>query len=89
MAEGSPKNSFENKCSVLSDLWMTYRFDKKFADFIEYNDIGLPLAFVIAEDLVKPAPQAKAMVEETYELLLAALDREDGDYESFDDLMLG
>lgn len=89
MAEGSPENSFTNKCAVLSDLWMTYRFDKQFEDFVSYNDIGLPLAFLVAEELVKPAPQAKAMVEETYSLLLAALDKEDGDFESLDDLMLG
>jgi len=89
MAEGSPQNSFENKCNVLSDLWMTYRFDKKFEDFVSYNDIGLPLAFLVSEELVKPNPQAKSMVEETYDLLLAALDKEDGEFESFDDLMLG
>jgi len=89
MAEGSPQNSFDNKCAVLSDLWMQYRFDKQFEDFVSYNDIGLPLAFLVSEELVKPNPQAKSMVEETYDLLLAALDKEDGDFESFDDLMLG
>ena len=89
MAEGSPQNSFDNKCTVLSDLWMQYRFDKQFEDFVSYNDIGLPLAFLISEELVKPSSQAKSMVEETYDLLLAALSKEDGDFESFDDLMLG
>ena len=89
MAEGSPQNSFENKCNVLSDLWMQYRFDKQFEDFVSYNDIGLPLAFLISEELVNAKPQAKSMVEETYDLLLAALGKEDGEFESFDDLMLG
>jgi hypothetical protein len=83
------ENSFSNKCAVLSDLWMQYRFDKKFGDFVDYNDIGLPLSFLVDEELVKPAPLAKQMIEETYSLLLAALEREDGDYESIEDVMLG
>jgi hypothetical protein len=83
------KTTFENKCNILADLWMSYRFDKKFSDFIEYNDIGLPLGFLLSEELVKPTPQAKAMVEETFDLLLNALDREDNGYESLDDVMVG
>lgn len=90
MSESKPvENSFENKCAVLSDLWMQYRFDKEFEDFVEYNDLGLPLAFLVGEELVKPALLAKEMIEETYALLLAALEREDGDYESIEDLMVG
>lgn len=83
------KTTFENKCNILSDLWMQYRFDKQFEDFVSYNDIGLPLGFLVSEELVKPAPQAKAMLEETFELLLAALGREDTGFESLDDVMVG
>ena len=90
MSDPKPvENSFENKCAVLSDLWMQYRFDKKFQDFVEYNDLGLPLAFLVEEELVKPASLAKQMIDETYTLLLASLEREDGDYESIEDIMLG
>ena len=89
MAEGSPANSFDNKCAILTDLWLQYRFEKKFEDFVSYNDVGLPLAFLVSEELVKPGPQAKMMLNETYDLLLAALKRDDGDFESLDDLMLG
>lgn len=83
------KTTFENKCNILSDLWMQYRFDKQFEDFVSYNDIGLPLGFLVSEELVKPTPQAKAMLEETFELLLAALGREDTGFESLDDVMVG
>jgi len=81
--------TFENKCNILGDLWMSYRFDKKFADFIEYNDMGLPMAFFIGEDLVKPKPMAKNMIEETFDLLLASLGREDTGFESLDDIFVG
>ncbi len=36
------KTTFENKCDILSDLWMNYRFEKQFEDFVNYNDLGLP-----------------------------------------------
>ena len=81
--------TFENKCTILSDLWMQYRFEKQFEDFVQYNDIGLPLAFLIDEELVKPNPTAKAMIEETFELLLTALKIEDAGFDSLDELLVG
>ena len=81
--------TFENKCNILGDLWMQYRFDRQFEDFVQYNDIGLPLAFLIEEELVKPSPTAKAMVDETFELLLTALKIEDSGFDSLDELLVG
>ena len=81
---------FKVKCEIIGDLWMTYRYDSKFKDFIEYNDIGLPLAFLVSEELVQPAPLAKSMIEESFELLLAALElEEDTGFDSLEDLLIG
>lgn len=82
------ENTFDNKCVILAELWLGYRQDPQFEDFVSYNDIGLPLAFLIDEELVKPSNLAREMVNETYALLLASLDREDGDHESLDDLLM-
>ena len=87
--EDKKLTTFENKAGILSDLWMNYRQDKQFEDFVSYNDIGLPLAFLIDEDLVKPKPLGKSMVEETFDLLLGALEIEDEGFESLDDLLVG
>jgi hypothetical protein len=27
---------------ILADLWINYKYDDEFEDFIEYNDLGLP-----------------------------------------------
>ncbi len=83
------KTTFENKCDILSDLWMNYRFEKQFEDFVEYNDLGLPLGFMISEDLVSPKALAKSMIDETFALLLASLGIEDTGFESLDDLLVG
>lgn len=81
--------TFENKCAILSDLWMSYRSDKEFEDFISYNDIGLPLAFLVDDDLARPQPMGKRMIEETFDLLLASMKLEDTGFESLDDLFVG
>ena len=82
--------SLENRCSILSDLWMEYRNESDFEDFIEYNDIGLPLAFMLDEAIVSPTSRSTMMINETFDLFLATLGRtEDPGYESLDDLLAG
>lgn len=81
---------FEIKCEILSDLWMTYRTDTQFKDFIEYNDIGLPMAFAASEDMVAINERGKLFINEAFDLLLASLDiKEDTGFESLDDLLVG
>lgn len=64
---------FDKVCSILSELWLNYKDDKDFKEFIEYNDIGLPLAFLIDSDIVVETDQAIRYVIETWEIFLAAL----------------
>lgn len=89
MSNEEQGTTYENQCLILGDLWMGYRGDKRFEDFVSYNDLGLPLAFLVSEDLVKAEPLAKSMIKETFELLLAAVGVEDSGFESLDDLMVG
>lgn len=80
------ETTFSNKCAILADLWMNYRLDEGMEDFIEYNDMGLPLAYFIHTDIVTPKDQAVLFVNETYNLLLAALDIEDQGFESLNQM---
>lgn len=66
-------NDFSSKCEILGDLWIDYKEDEAFADFIEYNDIGLPLAYASAAGLVKVEPQGELYINETWDLLVEAL----------------
>lgn len=79
--------TFSNKCAILSDLWMNYRDDEGMQDFVEYNDMGLPLAYFIDSDIVTPKDQARMFVEETFNLLLGALDIEDQEFESLNQML--
>jgi hypothetical protein len=64
---------FETKCEILSDLWLNYKDMDALKDFLEYNDIGLPLAYLINVDLVTPNEEAFSYIEETYDLLAESL----------------
>jgi hypothetical protein len=74
------ETTLDNKLSILSELWLDYRDDEEFTDFIEYNDLGLPLAYAISNDIVSISSSAEKFIGETFDLLLAALDLEDTGY---------
>jgi hypothetical protein len=79
--------SYTDKCSILAELWLNYRSDEEFQDFIEYNDLGLPLAYAIDNDIVKSTEMAQRFVEETFDLFLASLETEDTGFETLDELL--
>jgi len=81
---------FETRSDILADLWMNYRRDVEFQDFLEYNDVGLPAAWLVAEELCVPEDKLKGMINETFMLLLKALEIEDDHgFDSLDDLLVG
>lgn len=77
---------FSDKCGILGQFWFEYRDDEKLAEFISYNDIGLPLAWFIATGVVTPNPMAEDYVNETFNLFLAALELTEEDVEGLDTL---
>lgn len=84
---GEELTSFEDACSILAELWINHKEEKTFEDFISYNDLGLPLAFLIDSELVEPTEIAKKYVEETWIILLKSLDiDEDTGFTSLEDL---
>lgn len=69
--------SFEDVCSILSEFWINHRNKKNFSDFVSYNDLGLPLAFMIDSELVNPSELAITYIEETWDILLKSLEIEE------------
>ena len=43
---------FVTQCVILGQLYENYKEEKDFKAFIEYNDLGLPLAYLTAQGLV-------------------------------------
>ena len=74
---------FSNKVAILADLWINYRDEVEFQDFIEYNDLGLPLAYLVSTDLATVTDGGRVFIDETFNLLCAALELDlDGEYNS-------
>ena len=84
MASG---NTFENKITILSELWMNYRDDEDLQDFVEYNDLGLPLAYFLMNEIVLPTSQSELYINETYDLFIASLQVADREWESLDEVL--
>ena len=87
MTEATSPTPFLTKCEILSDLWLNYKADDEFKDFIVYNDLGLPLAYAIAEGIVEATPIATNFINETFELLVAGLGIIDDNFESLDEML--
>jgi hypothetical protein len=64
---------FSDKCAILADLWLNYKDMDALQDFLEYNDVGMPLAYFIHSEMVTPEEEAFGYVEETYESLVDSL----------------
>ena len=79
---------FDSKCNILAELWLGYRQDEQFRDFIEYNDLGLPLAYAFSNELATPTGIAERYIEESYALLLEALGLPDSAlFESLEEML--
>ena len=87
MATSSSNTPFDNKCEILGTLWNLHRDNKNLQDFIEYNDLGLPLAYFVAEDLVTLHDEARIYIDETFSLLLEATGNEDTGFETLDEIL--
>lgn len=79
--------SVSNQAIILADLWLNYRQDEEFKDFVDYNDIGLPLSYIVSNGIVELTPMAEKFIRETFDLLLAGLGLEDTGFELLDDLL--
>lgn len=80
------KTNFEGKVEVLAHLFLHYADEENLKDFMEYNDLGMPLAYGLQEKMVEIKPSGKKLIEETFAGLLEALEIEDTGFESWDDV---
>jgi len=78
---------FSSICDILGKLYANYKEDKNFRDFIEFNDLGLPLAYLTSENLCEPSDDGIRYVTETWDLFLAGLKVKDEGFEDLDQLL--
>lgn len=76
-----------NQIIILAELYANHKDDKGFKDFVEFNDLGLPLAYFTNEGLVTPSEDALRYISETFELFVGSLGIEDTGFTSLDEML--
>lgn len=87
------KTHFFEKCVIIGEVFTEMKeystVDDGWYDFFEINDIGLPMAYFIAEDMMEPTGtgDAERYIEETWINLCESLNVDaDEKYGSLSDL---
>jgi hypothetical protein len=80
------QTDFESKALILGQLWVNFKIDDEWSDFMEYNDLGLPLAFAFAEGIINHTPTLEQYINETWDLFIEALDIEDEGFARLEDI---
>ena len=68
---------FDSICEILGELYLNYKEDEDLKEFMEFNDVGLPLAYLVAENLCKASNDGIKFITDTWLLFLQDLGLED------------
>lgn len=79
--------NFSNKIVILGEFYVRYQDDEEAEKFFEFNDIGLPLAYLANEELCDIRPDGAKYVAETFDLFLASVEVEDTGFEDLDEVL--
>jgi hypothetical protein len=60
----------ETQVDILAELWMDYRDEQYFAEFVAYADLGLPLAYLLSNSIVSRTAEADKFISDTWETFL-------------------
>jgi hypothetical protein len=79
----------KEKAEIIFEFINDYRSDEAFEDFFMYNDLGVPMAVMIVNELVVLNEGGVQVLDETWESLCENLNDADPeyDYENLDELI--
>ena len=77
---------FSYKLTILSEFHANYSQDPEFDEFVEFNDLGLPLAYLTTEGLCELSGNGERYIEETWTHLLETLGIKDTDFKKLDEM---
>lgn len=82
------ETTLANKVAILADLWLNYGDDETFEDFMSYNDLGLPLAYALDNDIIVANEKTIGFIDETFALFLAGLEIEDTGFDNLNQVLM-
>ena len=80
---------FADKAGIMAQLWLEFKEDEDFSAFVDYNDIGLPLAYCQANGLVKETtPLGEQYILETAQMFFDLLEITEAEVDELEDQSL-
>ena len=80
---------FADKTGILGQLWIDFRDDDNFSAFMDYNDIGVPMAYYLAEGLVSGlTPLGEQYVEESIDMMFKLLEITEAEVDGLEEINL-
>jgi len=71
-AAGKRKTPLATRVEILADYWITYQDEEE--EFLEFHCVGLPLAYMLANDYLDTEsvadPSTQELIDQTFDLLL-------------------
>ncbi len=78
---------FGHKAEILFDLWVNHGDNEEFEEFIDNNDLGLPMAYFIHKGYVQSTSMAENLINETFSSLLEMFDAEDEGFKGLQQIL--
>lgn len=76
------------KAYILTDFTIEFSNDESYQEFFDYNDLGIPIAVALANDLVILTQAGEDLLNETWRYLCELFSKNHEDYfESLDDIL--
>lgn len=80
------ETSFTNRCQILGEFWMSHKTDPVFAEWVEENDLGLPLAFCVWQKIIPLNEEVTNYINETWNSLIVSLEIIDVGFKTLDEV---
>jgi len=78
----------KQKSNIMVEFIQRFANNEMFADFFDYNDLGLPLAVAVNADLCTLNEQGQVVFDETWELFCGELSMDhEGSYSDLDEML--
>jgi hypothetical protein len=78
---------FKSICGILSEIRNLNIDEGLWDEFCQFNDIGVPLAHLVAQDLATPTDAGIEMIMGTWDLLMKGLETEDDGFKNLNELL--
>lgn len=76
-----------DRAFILGRFWINERDNEAFEEYIEFNDLGLPLSYSLAEGIIETNPMVEAHINDSFNMLLDILKVEDTGYGSYEEIL--